>query len=244
MKNNKLNDQLQLCSIVGYEHIKIYQPHDNYFRMTSDSLALANFVQIHYRDKNVLDIGTGLGCIPLVLCTRFKTHVTAVEIDKNVAKIAMQSVFYNHLEKQISIINDDIKNYAKQSHPNIYDIIISNPPYYSINNGYLNSYEIVAKAKHDMTLQLEDIFSISNKLLKDHGKLVLVFTTSRLMEIIKLYQKYNFAIKRLQFIHGRFDKSSKSFLIEGSKNGKESTVVCAPFIMNIEGESEYESKKL
>ncbi len=64
MKNNKMQD-LELCSIVGYEHIKIYQQ-KGFFKMTSDSLALANFVKVNYKDKNIMDIGTGLACIPLV----------------------------------------------------------------------------------------------------------------------------------------------------------------------------------
>ena len=63
MKNDKV---IPLCDIVGFHDIKIYQP-SNSFRMTSDSLALANFVELKYTDRNILDIGTGLGVIPLVL---------------------------------------------------------------------------------------------------------------------------------------------------------------------------------
>ncbi len=234
MKNNKMQD-LELCSIVGYEHIKIYQP-KGFFKMTSDSLALANFVKVNYKDKNIMDIGTGLACIPLVLSVKSNAHITAVEIDKSVADIAMKSVKFNHLEKQITIVNEDINDYAKRSHINSYDIIVSNPPYFSFENGYLNSSEVLSKARHDITLELDSIFSISSKLLKDGGKLVLVFTATRLIEIIDLYHKYHFTIKRLQFIHGGIGKGAKTFLIEGSKNGKEGMVVSFPLILNMEGD--------
>ncbi len=227
MKNDKV---IPLCDIVGFHDIKIYQP-SNSFRMTSDSLALANFVELRYTDRNILDIGTGLGVIPLVLSLRGDFHITGVEIDENISEVAQMSVAYNKLENQISICNQDIRDYSKFCDPNIFDIIVSNPPYFSVSDGHLNSNDVLRNARHNTTLQLEDIFKIAKKLLKDRGRLVLVFTTDRLFEAIDLYQQYHFAIKRIQFIHGGTDKCAKSFLIEGSKNGKSGAKVCAPFIL-------------
>jgi len=227
----KSKEKLQLSSIVGYENIKMYQPLDA-FRMTSDALALANFVHFNFSDQQVLDIGTGLAGIPLVLSMRSSAHITGIEIKKDIAQIALQSVLYNNLGDRITIYSQDIRDYAKSCSPNIYDIIVSNPPYFSLEDGYLNESLIIQTAKHNTCLQLEDIFSIASKLLKDNGKLVLVFTTSRMQEVMDLYQKYHFAVKRLQFIHGTLHKSAKTFLIEGTKNGKPGMKVCSPLILN------------
>lgn len=228
MKKNK--KELHLSSIVGYENLKMYQPADA-FRMTSDALALANFVNFNFSDKEVLDIGTGLAGIPLVLSSRSGAHITGVEIEKYVADIAIQSVLYNQLTDRITIVNQDIKEYARDCSPNIYDIIVSNPPYYSLDDGYLNDSTIIQGARHDVRLQLEDIFIVATKLLKNNGKLLLVFTTDRMIEVINLYQKYHFSIKRIQFIHGTIQKSAKTFLIEGAKNGKKGTKVSSPLIL-------------
>lgn len=229
MKNLKEQATYPLCKVVGYEHLKMYQPRE-YFRMTSDSLALAQFVEVHYRDKQILDIGTGLAGIPLILSTKSKAHITGIEIEEKVADIAKKSVCYNHLEEQITIICQDIKEYAKRMPPNIYDIITSNPPYYAFQTGAINEHSVVAQAKHNLSLELEDIFVVANKLLKDQGRLVLVFTTDRFIEVINLYQKFSFAVKRLQFIYGKKGKKSKTFLIEGSKNGRAGMEVLSPLI--------------
>lgn len=228
--------RVPVCSIAGYEYLKLYQPSD-YFRITSDTIALANFVNIHYRDKKILDIGTGLGGIPLILSSRSNAEIIGVEVNKSVAYYARASVLLNHLQDRITIIPEDIRDFSKNSAPNIYDIIISNPPYYAMQRGFVNSHEIVATAKHDENLPLSEIFQIAKKLLKDQGRLCLVFTTDRLLEIVNFYQEYHFAIKRIQFIYGSSKKCAKIFLIEGTKNGKPGTKVCPPLILDFqEGE--------
>lgn len=224
------NSELHLSSIVGFENIKIYQLKEC-FRLTSDSLALVHFLKPNYKDKKILDIGTGLGGIALALSTKCDAHIIGVEVEKSVADVAYQSVCYNHLEKRIDIINQDIKDYARDAKPNTFDMIVSNPPYFFADKGYLNQNCTVAKARHNMTLEIEDIVKIANKLLKDKGKLALVFTTDRLMELIELYHQYHFAIKRIQFIYGGHNKSAKTFLIEGTKNGKPGVRVDFPIIL-------------
>lgn len=238
-----VDKNVPICSIVGYEHLKLYQPLDC-FRITSDTIALANFVNIHSRDKKILDIGTGLGGIPLILSSRGEAKIIGVEVNEAVARYANASVLLNHLEDKITIISKDIRDFSKNSAPNTFDIIVSNPPYYAVERGFINSHAVIATARHDENLQLLEIFQIAKKLLKDQGKLCLVFTTDRILEIVNFYQEYHFAIKRIQFIYGSSKKCAKIFLIEGTKNGKQGTKICPPLILNSQGGEQYESEKL
>ena len=188
---------VHLSGIIGFPNLKLYQPSD-VFRITSDTLALANFIVVNPSDKKILDIGTGLCAIPIILCTKWNVDVVGVEIDSTMANLAWKSVCYNKLDQHIQVIHQDIKKYASECKINLYDIIVSNPPYYNTRCGYLNSNSTISNARHNVTLEIEDIISISSKLLKDKGKLVLVFTVERLLEVFSLYQQYHFAIKRVQ----------------------------------------------
>ena len=58
-----------LNDILGYPNRKIYQNTD-FFSFSLDSVMLANFVTIRLRDKEILDLGTGNGVIPLILSLR------------------------------------------------------------------------------------------------------------------------------------------------------------------------------
>ncbi len=238
MKIKKIFQDLELKK----ESLILYQP-EKTFHLTTDSLLLTRFVHPTLRTKKILDIGTGLGGIPLLLSRNTKAHITGVEIDPNLSNFARRAVKENHLEKQITIIHQDIREYAKTCPTNTYDIIVSNPPYFQKEKGKMNHSKKIATAKHETNLTVEDIFKISKKLLKDQGKLILVFTTARFIEILNYYEKYHFAIKKIQFIHGTADHKAKTFLIEGSKNGKASTQVLYPILLEKESDI-HESKKL
>lgn len=79
----------------------------------------------HLEDSNVLDIGTGSGCISIVLKKEFPSlNITAIDKSYKALKIAKKNVKKNHVD--INLIRQNIFKYNPL---NKYDIIISNPPY-------------------------------------------------------------------------------------------------------------------
>ena len=108
------------------EKIKIVQ-NPEMFNFSLDSVLLPNFITINENINEILDIGTGNGPIPLILSKKTKAHITGIEIQKEVAEMAKESVKINKLEKQITIINNDIKkmNFKNET----FDIITCNPPF-------------------------------------------------------------------------------------------------------------------
>lgn len=75
---------------------------------------------------NILDIGTGTGCIPISLAKNLKNvEVSAIDVSKKALKIAQQNALLNNVE--IHFLEVDILK-ANQL-PQKYDIIVSNPPY-------------------------------------------------------------------------------------------------------------------
>ena len=75
---------------------------------------------------NILDIGTGSGCIPITLKKQLpNAKVFALDISDNALKIAMQNAKLNHV--QIEFIHANILEIEKLDQK--FDIIVSNPPY-------------------------------------------------------------------------------------------------------------------
>ena len=75
--------------------------------------------------KNVLEIGTGSGCISVSLCKYVKgLNVTAVDISQKALEIAKKNAIANEVE--INFLNSDLFSNVNNFK---YDIIISNPPY-------------------------------------------------------------------------------------------------------------------
>ena len=57
----------------------IFYYDNNYFKITTDNLALANFVKIKSRDKLLVEFGSGLMAIPLLLSTRTDIKIIGIE---------------------------------------------------------------------------------------------------------------------------------------------------------------------
>ncbi len=72
---------------------------------------------------DILDLGTGSGCIAISLKKEINSNVDALDISKEALEIAKQNAIDNKVN--ISFINKDMTTYKDKK----YDVIISNPPY-------------------------------------------------------------------------------------------------------------------
>ena len=128
-------------------------------------------------NKNILDIGTGSGCIAITLIKeRPNCLMTAIDKSKKAIKVAKKNAEMHHVGKKVKFINIDVDKYFS----NKYDLIVSNPPY--IKNSELLSLDKDVKYNEPRIALsggfsgLEIFFKIINKcnmLLKKNGKLFL-----------------------------------------------------------------------
>lgn len=195
---------------------------DNYFKITTDNLALANFIKIKSKDKLLVEFGSGLLSIPLLLSTKTDIKMVGIEKDSNASRLSEISIKDNNLEDKIKIINDDIKNIDKYFAINSIDIIVCNPPYFLLENEFTTSdKEYLKMARHEGDMTISDVARLSKIYLRDGGRLFLVSRADRLFEIRDVLIKNKLAIKEIQFIYHDLDASGKLVLIEARKSGKE-----------------------
>ena len=232
-------------NLLNYKDAYIYQDTE-YFKMSMDSMILANFVTINLSDKNILDIATGNAPIPMLLTYRTKAKIYGVELQTPVYNLGRISIKENNMDKQIILINDDAKNLVNIFESDTFDVITCNPPYFkTCNKEFENDNEVKSLARHEKNLVLEDIFVIARKLLKNNGKLAMVHRTERFVEIIEIAKKYNFEPKRVRFIYPNNKKVSDLVLIECVLNGKSGLKMEQPlFVYDDKGEYTEEVSKM
>ena len=232
-----------LNDILGYPNRKIYQNTD-FFSFSLDSVMLANFVTVRLRDKEILDLGTGNGVIPLILSLRTDKKIEGVEIQEKLYSLASKSVSYNHLDNQISIVCSDMKDYISKNTIERFDVVTCNPPHFKVNDkNYFNDSSEKTIARHEVKISLEEVVMVASKVLKNNGTFAMVHRTERLLEIFDLFRKYHIEPKRIRFVYEFVHKPSTLVLIEGVKYGKQGLKVEAPFIMKVDDgsySSEYE----
>lgn len=212
LKENERIDDLE------FKGLKIIQ-NEKGFCFGMDSVLLSDFAKNMKNNSTVLDLGTGTGIIPILLCGKTNLKkVVGIEIQQDVANMAKRSSQINNLQDRFEVVNTniiDLKNiYEKQS----FDVIVTNPPYKKENTGITNENEAKLISRHEITANLEDFISISKDLLKDKGEFYMVHRPERLVDILSLMRKYKIEPKILKFVSPNKNKEPNLILIKGIKN--------------------------
>lgn len=209
----------------------IYQDND-YFLFSLDSMLLANFVNIKLTDKRIIDFCSGNAPVPMLLSFRTKARIFGVELQEYIYNLGLDSVKENKMDKQITFINDDVKNVDKIFESESFDVVTCNPPYFKFNSSSLININMgKAIARHEVNLKLEDIIIKVSYLLKNNGTFAMVHRPERLIELINVMQKYNIEPKRLRMVYPKEGKNANIILVEGVKNGKSGLKIEKPLIV-------------
>ena len=231
--------------LLGYDNLKIVQNPD-WFSFSLDSVLLPNFVTLNKNVKNILDLGTGNAPIPMILSTMTKANIYGIEIQKDIFEMAEESVKMNGLDSQIKLINDDMKKLDEYFEANFFDVIISNPPYFRLEELSKKNEDVHKTiARHEEKITLSELISIARKFLNNNGVFAMVHRSDRFIEIIEEMRKNNIEPKRVQFIYPKKNTDSNMVLIEGRKNGKTGLIIKEPLYIHDEnGEYLEEINKL
>ena len=81
---------------------------------------------------DIIDLGTGSGCIAITLKKEINSNVDALDISIDAIKVAKDNAKDNNVE--INFINQDMSTYKEKK----YDVIISNPPYIKYDEEIMN----------------------------------------------------------------------------------------------------------
>lgn len=228
-KEETIND------LVYYDNLKIVQNND-YFKFSLDSVLLPDFVEITSNTKNILDLCTGNAPIPMLLSLKTNAKIYGVELQNEIYELAKKSIEINNLGKKITLFNQNAKDIVKDFESDTFDIITCNPPYFKKNeSSIINENRIKSIARHEIFITLNDIMSISKKLLKNNGSICIIHRTDRLIEIIETMKNNNIEPKRLRFVYPKQGGESNLVMIDGHKNGKSGLKILPPlYIHNLD----------
>jgi len=150
---------------------------------------------------NILDIGTGSGCLIITLLKeRYNCLATAIDISKEALKMAKYNAKLHHLENKIKFYNIDIDKFNS----NKYDLIISNPPY--INKVDLNRLDDDVRLYEPRLAlyggitgfdEIKKVIESSYKLLKYNGKLIIEIGDKQKNYTKKILLKSGFYINKI-----------------------------------------------
>ncbi|MBQ7031981.1 MAG: peptide chain release factor N(5)-glutamine methyltransferase [Bacilli bacterium] len=91
--------------------------------------ALKYFNKFNISKPNILEIGTGSGCISIALKKALDANILAIDISDEALEVAKLNALNNDVD--ITFLHKDIHEFETEAK---YDLIISNPPYVPFNS--------------------------------------------------------------------------------------------------------------
>jgi len=146
--------------------------------------------------KEILDIGTGSGCIAISLAKNLpNAKVTALDISSDALEVAKENAKLNNVS--IEFIHTDIFEYQSDKK---YDVIVSNPPYVLESEKVLMKQNVL-DFEPGLALFVENnnplkyyrsILNISKNSLKKSGIIYFEINCNLTVQLKKLLENYNF----------------------------------------------------
>ena len=168
---------------------------------------------------NILDIGTGSGCIAVSLAKNLPGFdVYALDVSKEALNIAKENAKLNNVE--VKFIQGDILNWDLELDNLKFDVIVSNPPYIRVLEKNLMSRNVLDFEPHlalfvedeDSLLFYRKITQLAGKILKPKGQLFFEINEYLGNEMIKLLKDEGFVEVEL-----KTDVFGKNRMIKGVK---------------------------
>ncbi|MDG1792048.1 MAG: peptide chain release factor N(5)-glutamine methyltransferase [Flavobacteriaceae bacterium] len=150
-----------------------------------------------HTNKNILDIGTGSGCIAVSLSKYLNNcKVTGWDISEDIIKIASHNAYLNDVNVELELSDITKPKFLNYK----YDVIVSNPPYITKNEKQFISKNVKFFEPHiALFVENEDplcfykkIFDFSNSNLKSNGFLYIEINENFSKEVIKLLKDKGF----------------------------------------------------
>ena len=196
-----------------------------------DAVLLSQLTKLKATDF-ICEFGTGSGVIPLVLSGRRNdVKIIALEIQREMAEMAQRSVFLNGMQNQISIIEADFCQASALFGTAIFDLVITNPPYRSLNRGLINPVHEKAVARHEMQAELEKWVKEVARILKPKGRLTMVYRPQRLAELISVLKANQLEPKRMILIQSKSNRAPYLVFLESVKDANPELIVERPLII-------------
>lgn len=161
---------------------------------------------------DILDVGTGIGLIALMLAQRNSlSKIVAIDLDENAVNQAGENIrrspFSDRIAVELFAFRDFVRTTSKR-----FDLIVSNPPYFS--ESLLPPDKQRANARHSISLTLDDLCCFARDCLKKEGTLSLILPYDKSEELNSLCEKYTFYLKRKTMVYPLPDVQPKRILIE------------------------------
>ena len=211
--------EFEVADDMRIDGLKIVQD-TRLYRFTSDSVLLSKFAVARKKDV-VADFCAGSGIVAYHFYALNKTEFpsmpfTLFEMQPALSALSQKTAQLNGFTN-FSFVCGRLQD-IDETYREKFSLVLCNPPYE--RGGFENESFEKAVCRKEITLNLDEICRACAVCLKFGGRVDMLHKAERLAEVCYTLKKYNFEVKKIQFVAGRYGAKPYLVMIEAVKGGK------------------------
>ncbi|MET6991266.1 tRNA1(Val) (adenine(37)-N6)-methyltransferase [Sediminicola arcticus] len=183
-------------------------------KIGTDGVLLGAWSNINKRPFAILDIGSGTGLIALMLAQRSDAEmIDAIEIDGNAYEQSVENFERSPWADRLYCYHAGLDEFVDELDEK-YDLIVSNPPFYSEEMPSGNEARDIAR--QNSALPFDELLDGVSKLLEDEGIFSTIIPFKEEEAFIKMASSFNLFANRITRVKGNPTTETKRSLLEFS----------------------------
>jgi tRNA1Val (adenine37-N6)-methyltransferase len=185
-------------------------------KIGTDGVLLGAWAPIDNNPFSVLDIGTGTGIIALMLSQRSNAQqIDALEIDDDAYEQAVDNFENSPWSDRLFCFHAGLDEFVEEPEDE-YDLIISNPPFYTEDYKTENQQRDLARFADAMPF--EDLVEAADLLLSENGVLAVIIPFKEEDNFLALAKEYELYPIKITRVKGTPTTEIKRSLLAFSRN--------------------------
>lgn len=185
-------------------------------KIGTDGVLLGAWTPIENNPFSVLDIGTGTGIIALMLAQRSGAEqIDALEIDEDAYEQATDNFENSPWNDRLFCFHAGLDEFVEEPEDE-YDLIVSNPPFYS--EDYKSDNEQRDLARFQDAMPFEDLIEAAALLLSENGIFAVIIPFKEEEKFLALANEYELYPLKITRVKGTSTSEIKRSLLAFSRN--------------------------
>ena len=218
-----------MSTLFKFKEFSIHQD-KTAMKIGTDAVLLGAWVFLENEIDSILDVGSGTGIIALMLAQRsFALTIDAVEIDNDAYEQTVTNFENSNWGDRLYCYHSSFQNFAEEiaEEYETYDLIISNPPFYT--DEFESENDARNKARFTSSLSFNELLKGVSKILSKKGKFAVIIPFKEEQGFVELAKENNLFLNRVCHVKGNpssaFKRSLLEFSFEDKKLKKENLTI-------------------
>lgn len=196
-----------------FKHFTVQQ-NKTAMKVGTDGVLLGAWAKTNRDINSILDVGSGTGLIALMLAQRCTAEIIdAIELNEEAYEQSVENFENSEWGDRLFCYHASLQEFSQEIDEK-YDLIVSNPPFYTSTYKELSKNR--AMARHTESLSYNQLLSGISKLLSKQGFCAFIIPYQEEIDFIEIAKEYNLFPTRITRVKGNKTTDFKRSLLEFS----------------------------